>query len=150
MITQSGTLTHYLTSFILYTLGAIGLIYAVYVCINRSGGRGKGFAVGKRKQSPQTPLAAESVLSLEPRKTLYIIRAGHERFLVAGAGDDLKLLSRLEAPLALVTEAEIPKVEETERLEPWYQAVPEEYSSEPGFRQRFMQSIAWLASSRLK
>ncbi len=96
MLSHTGTLWQYLGSFILYTLLAIGLIYAVF-CFTRSRagsflGLGTPVIKGRRAK-----LQIESILGLEPRKNLYVVRAGHERFLLATSIEETKLISRLDS-----------------------------------------------------
>lgn len=151
MLNHTGALWHYLGSFLLYTLGAVALIYGAYWYARRSTGMLPGAV---KKADPQLPaLEIESTLALEPRKTLYVIRSGQERFLLAASGESAELLSRLE-PVATEepVPVEIPVVEETPRLEPWYalqQPSRPPVSSET-FGSRFVKSVQWLVSSRMK
>lgn len=152
MINHSGALWHYLGSFVLYTLGAIGLIYGIYWYARRTSG---GLLSGAGKGNAQLPtLQVESTLPLDPRRTLYVIRSGSERFLISAAGDDTSLLSRLEPIQSEESlEAEIPVVMETERLEPWYASSPVVRSTpvpSAGLGARFVQSLQWLVASRMK
>lgn len=153
MLNHTGALWQYLGSFVLYTLGAVALIYGAYWYARRSTG---GLISGASKQSdPQVPaLEVETTLALDPRKTLYVIRSGQERFLLAASGDDTQLLSRLESvAVKQPADVEIPIVEETPRLEPWY-AIPQ--PSRPAAQQaetfgsRFVKSVQWLVASRMK
>ncbi len=152
MLSHTGTLWHYLSSFVLYTLGAVALIYGAYWYARRStSGPLPGLS---KKVEPETPLMLESTLALEPRKNLYVIRAGKERFLVSTSGEDTHLLSKLEPVPAEVAAAElIPEVEATPRLEPWYahsQPVRPVVPRSNGFGARFVQSVQWLVASRMK
>lgn len=79
----------YLSNFIVYFLAMIGIIILalyVYKQFNISG-------IGSRRSNM---LSVEDSLSLSPRKTLYIVREGNERFLIAGDLDRTTLISKLE------------------------------------------------------
>lgn len=152
MLSHTGTLWQYLGSFVLYTLGAVGLMYGAYWYARRS----------IVNAAPATPVEApnamvlESSLSLEPQKTLYIVRVGEERFLISTTAEGLQFLSKLEKEILLVPEAEIPTVRETPRLEPWYAnagqqvALPVMPRRTETFGSRFIKSVQWLVSSRMK
>lgn len=149
MMNHTGALWQYLGTFVLYTLGAVGLIYGAYWYARRSSGLLSG---GSNTVDPQVPtLQVESSLPLDPRNTVYVIRSGSERFLIA-SGEETTLLSKLEPLISEVPVEEIPVVTETERLEPWFAppAVPRTVPRRQGFGARFAQSIQWLVSSRLK
>ncbi|WP_373532889.1 FliO/MopB family protein [Vampirovibrio sp.] len=154
MLNHTGALWHYLGSFVLYTLGAVALIYGAYWYARRSSG---GFLSGaaKNNNSQRPVLEIESILPLEPRKNLYVVRAGHERFLLAASGDDTTLLSQLEPEFSEPPEmSEIPVVQETPRLEPWYalqQPTHVHSGRKPDtFGARFVKSVQWLVSSRMR
>lgn len=78
----------YLTNFIVYTLAMVGVIMlAVFVF--------------KTTTSVSTKCGSKNLkvletLSLGPRKTLYIVSAGEEKFLIAGDVDKTSLISKLE------------------------------------------------------
>jgi flagellar biogenesis protein FliO len=77
----------YLTNFIVYTLAMVGVIViALLVFKNATGTPTKG---GSKF------LKVHDSLSLGPRKTLYIVSAGDEKFLIAGDVDKTSLISKL-------------------------------------------------------
>ncbi len=79
----------YISNFIVYFLAMIGIIILalyVYKQFNVSG-------IGNRRSNL---LSIEDTLSLTPRKTLYVIREGSERFLIAADLDRTTLISKLE------------------------------------------------------
>lgn len=89
---------YYLGLFTAYTLGAVGLIYAVFWYLKKNGMNGLPM-VKKSIQSQQgrvAPLSVESVLPLEARKNLYVVRSGDERFLIATTLEGTQFLSRLD------------------------------------------------------
>lgn len=77
----------YLTNFIVYTLAMVGVfVLALMVFKNATGTVTKG---GSKF------LKIHDSLSLGPRKTLYIVSAGEEKFLIAGDVDKTSLISKL-------------------------------------------------------
>lgn len=79
----------YLINFVVYTAAMVGLIFfALFVYKKTSAGFG---ASSKSKF-----LNVEDCISLAPRKNLYVIRAGKERFLVASDVDRTSLISKLD------------------------------------------------------
>ena len=77
----------YLTNFIVYTLAMVGVIVIALMVFKGSTG------VGTKKGSKY--LKVHDTLSLGPRKTLYIVSAGEEKFLIAGDVDKTSLISKL-------------------------------------------------------
>ena len=79
----------YLAHFIVYFLAMIGIIILALTVYQKFNISSVG---GKRSHN----LTVEDTLSLSPRKTLYVIRNGNERFLIAGDLDRTTLISKLE------------------------------------------------------
>ena len=79
----------YVVNFTVYTMAMTGLIcFAVFVYKKViSGGLGSKNAKF---------LSVEDSMSLSPRKTLHVIRAGNEKFLIASDVDRTTLLAKLE------------------------------------------------------
>lgn len=156
MISQTGTLWHYLGSFVLYTLLAIGLIYAAYFYTRKHGAGLLPFSRRSGAGRPRNKLAIESVLPLEPRKNLYVVRVGAERFLLSTSMEGTQFLSRLESDSV---EAQVPvgvslpdASAEALAAQPWYtqaSAHPDEMTmTSPGMGARLMQSMQWLMAAR--
>lgn len=79
----------YMGHFLVYLLAMMGLIIlALYVY--------KKFSCGGLGTKSNHTLKIEDTLSLTPRKTLYVIRNGNERFLIAGDAERTTLISKLE------------------------------------------------------
>lgn len=79
----------YLISFIVYTTAMVGVIFlALFVY--------KKVAAGYGSSSNSKFLNVEDCISLAPRKNLYVIRAGKERFLVASDAERTSLISKLD------------------------------------------------------
>ena len=80
---------HYMLHFIIYTMAMIGLIFfALFVY--------KKFSISAVSLKKKGILNVEDALGLSPRKTLYIIKAGNERFLIAADLERTTLISKLE------------------------------------------------------
>lgn len=80
---------HYLIHFAVYTMAMIGLIFfALFVY--------KKFSISAVSLKRKGILNIEDALGLSPRKTLYIIKAGNERFLIAADLERTTLISKLE------------------------------------------------------
>ncbi|MBR2430451.1 FliO/MopB family protein [bacterium] len=77
----------YLTNFIVYTLAMIGVIMIALFIFKFS-------STGKTKSNSKF-LKIDETLSLGPRKTLYVVSAGDEKFLIAGDIDKTSLISKL-------------------------------------------------------
>ena len=78
----------YLANFMVYTLAMVGIIVIALLVFKNSTGIGN-------KNSAKF-LKVHDTLSLGPRKTLYIVSAGKEKFLIAGDVDKTTLISKLE------------------------------------------------------
>lgn len=90
----------YLTNFIVYTMAMVGvMVLALLVFKNATSGGNKGG--GKF-------LKVIDSMSLGARKTLYIVSAGEEKFLIAGDVDKTTLISKLNT--SSIAEDRIPAV----------------------------------------
>ena len=88
----------YLTNFIVYTFAMVGIIMlALFIFKASTGGNTK---------SHSKYLKVHDTLSLGPRKTLYIVSAGEEKFLIAGDIDKTSLISRLGENKTPIAKAE--------------------------------------------
>lgn len=82
----------YFLNFIVYTTAMIGIIFlAVFVY--------KKFSFTGASKSKF--LNVEDCISLAPRKNLYVVRAGNERFLVAADAERTSLISKLDEKIPL-------------------------------------------------
>ena len=87
----------YLTNFIVYTFAMVGVIMLAMFIFKAS-------TTGSVKSGSKY-LKVHDTLSLGPRKTLYIVSAGEEKFLIAGDIDKTTLISKLgvkENPVSLI------------------------------------------------
>lgn len=78
----------YIANFTVYTMAMTGLIFfALFVY--------KKFLSGAAFSKKSEFLSIEETINLAPRKTLHVVRAGNERFLVASDVDRTSLISKL-------------------------------------------------------
>ena len=78
----------YVVNFTVYTMAMVGLIcFAVFVY--------KKIMDGGLGRKSTKFLSIEDTLNLNPRKTLHVIKAGNEKFLIASDVDRTTLISRL-------------------------------------------------------
>lgn len=88
---------HYILNFAVYTMAMIGLIFfALFVY--------KKFAVSAISSKKRGLLKIEDALGLSARKTLYIVRAGKEKFLIAADLERTTLISKLNLEDNLISE----------------------------------------------
>ena len=81
---------HYIASFLIYTMAMIGLIFfALFVY--------KKFSISCINTKQKGYLNLEDALSISPRKVLYIVKAGNERFLIASDTERTTLISKLNS-----------------------------------------------------
>ncbi len=79
----------YIANFTVYTMAMLGLIcFALLVY--------KKFIIKSGLKSKSEFLSVEESISIGPRKNIYVIRAGRERFLVASDVDRTSLISKLD------------------------------------------------------
>lgn len=79
----------YIANFTVYTMAMLGLICFALVIY-------KKFLSGSSFKNKSQFLNIEESISLAPRKNLYVVRAGNERFLVASDVDRTSLISKLD------------------------------------------------------
>lgn len=80
-------MTNYLINFSIYTLAMIGIIFAALFVF-------KTFS-NKCFSKKSAMLSIEDSMSLSPRKTLYIVNAENEKFLIAADIDRTSLIAKL-------------------------------------------------------
>lgn len=81
----------YLVNFGIYTMAMLGLIFFALMVYKKFSVGGGGIL----KSSKEHVLSVEETISIAPRKTLYVVRADNERFLIAGDIDKTTLISKL-------------------------------------------------------
>ena len=85
-------MTNYLVSFSIYTLAMIGIIFVALFAFKTFSNR----CFSKKSMM----LNIEDSMNLSPRKTLYVIKAENERFLIAADVDRTSLIARLDKNLS--------------------------------------------------
>ena len=78
----------YLTNFMVYTFAMVGVIVIALLVFKNATSQGTG--------TKSKYLKVIDSMSLAPRKTLYIVSTGKEKFLIAGDVDKTTLISKLE------------------------------------------------------
>lgn len=79
----------YIANFAVYTMAMTGLIFfAVYIY--------KKVMSGGFRSNDSKFLAIEETMSINPRKSLLVVRAGNEKFLVASDMDRTSLIAKLD------------------------------------------------------
>lgn len=101
---------HYILSFTVYTLAMSGLIFfALFVY--------KKVMSGSISTKNSKILSVEETMSISPRKTLMIVRAGEERFLIASDIDKTTLISKLQNNESISDEISQEKIEHFKDIE---------------------------------
>ena len=80
----------YAMKFMFYTFGVIGLLLVAYIIAKRC----MGLDINTRKKGN---LYIEETLNISPRKTLYILKAYDERFLIASDANNTSFLAKLNS-----------------------------------------------------
>jgi len=80
---------NYVIGFSVYTLAMIGIIFIAFVVVKKCAISRKG------AKSHNSFLEIETSLSLEPRKTIHLVRAGNEKLLIATDAERTTFLAKL-------------------------------------------------------
>lgn len=80
---------NYIAGFSIYTLAMIGIIFIAFVVVKKCAVSRKG------SKSHNSFLEIETSLSLEPRKTIHVVRAGKEKLLIATDAERTTFLAKL-------------------------------------------------------
>ncbi len=83
-------MTEYIVNFSVYTMAIIGMIFVAFIMVQKT------LNGGSLSNKKNNFLSLESLLPLEPRKNLYVINAGNEKFLISTDMNGCKLLTKLE------------------------------------------------------
>lgn len=84
----------YLINFIVYTMAMVGLLFLGVMVYKKT-------MVGNNSAQNTKGLKIDNALRLSPRKTLYIVNAGSERFLIASDLDRTTFLAKLNGNVQL-------------------------------------------------
>lgn len=100
---------HYMISFSIYTMAMVGLIFGALFVF-------KTFS-NKCFSKKSSMLKIEDTMSLSPRKTLYVINAKNESFLIASDVDRTSLIAKLDTNCeAQVVTPSITRVDKSTKL----------------------------------
>lgn len=81
----------YIVNFAVYTMAMIGLIFFALMVYKKCAGFG-GISSSNNKL-----MKVEETIYLAPRKNLYVVKVGDERFLLAGDVDRTSLIAKLDS-----------------------------------------------------
>lgn len=84
-------MTDYVVNVGVYTLAMLGIFF-IAIIISK-----KFLNMNITQKGEKNFLSLESRLFLEPRKSLYVIKAGRERFLIATNAEGSQLIAKLES-----------------------------------------------------
>ena len=79
----------YILKFIVYTFAMIGFIATTVIVYKKA-------VYAPHSTENKNFLKVETLLKLAPTKTLYVINAGEEKFLIAGDSANTTMLAKLE------------------------------------------------------
>lgn len=133
---------HYIGQFMVTTLSLVGGLWLLSVWLQQK--LGKLPSVPGLKMT-QNPLQLEASLRLEPRKTLYVVRHGQQRFLLSSHGDSTQLISTLDAAQAVAVEEAL-QTESDSVPQPMVAVMQPPVPS--GFWERLKLSIEMIAAER--
>lgn len=87
----------YLLNFIIYSMAMVGLLFVCLLIYKKTMINGK--CTNSNKE-----LAVENALTLSPRKTIYVVKVGNEKFLVAGDAERTTFLAKLNSQEEILPE----------------------------------------------
>lgn len=117
----------YVINFTVYTMAMLGLIFfAIFIY--------KKVINGGLCKNSNKFLSVEETMSINPRKSIMVVRAGNEKFLIASDIDRTTMLSKLEGPKKIsaqqILEQNLAKkyerFENTEKYENFDNLIPKE------------------------
>lgn len=78
-------------NFIVYTLSMLGVLFLAVIVAKKS------MFPNNASKNINSFLDIESFMSLEPRKNIYVIRAGEERFLISTDAETTRFMTKLDS-----------------------------------------------------
>lgn len=82
-------MTAYLLNFAIYTMAMVGAILVCFIVYKKT-------LPGSRGAKNNNYLKIENALNLSQRKTLYVVKAGNEKFLIAADMERTSFLAKLD------------------------------------------------------
>ena len=113
----------YLVHFSIYTLAMVGVIFLAMVVFKKS-------MLSTSKSKKKGFLEIDDALNISARKSIYVIRAGKEKFLIASDAESTSFLAKLEEGQAL-PEPTAPIRQEKEYISYERDRTPVRTSNEP-------------------
>ncbi len=95
-------MTGYLVHFAVYTFAMIGALLVCFVIYKKT------VIDSKFTKNPQSNLEIENALNISPKKTLYVVKAGEEKFLIASDPDCTTFLAKLNGENYTQKETPVP------------------------------------------
>lgn len=86
----------YLINFIVYTMAMVGLLFIGVMVYKKT-------MLGNNSAQNLNGLKVENALNLSPRKTIYVVKAGNEKFLIAADTERTTFLAKLNNDEKLAT-----------------------------------------------
>jgi len=80
----------YLTGFVVYLMAMLGVIFIGMIVVKKS------LNFNSRETKPDF-LKIESRLAIEPRKNLYVVKAGDERFLISTGTEGCRFMTKIKS-----------------------------------------------------
>lgn len=145
-------------NFLLASSAMIAVLYGVYLLVRQNPQSLTRVLPNRRSGDKERQLTVTSSLTLEPRKKLYVIGYGQERFLVSTSGEQTTLLSPLASSLG-ITEAEFALTELNSTENHSAMSLPEGWDAPPEncprwlaplypVGQRLLMSMRWIIEER--
>ena len=91
-----GVLWQYLGAFVGYSTVIILLLLGLLYSIKRRPDWFRFLGVNSAPPVDEAHLSIEETLSLDPQKSIHILRCGHERFLISTGPNETQFLTKLE------------------------------------------------------
>ena len=80
----------YLINFLVYSMAMVGLLFICLMIYKKT-------MIQNRFSKDNNDLSIENALNLSQRKTLYVVKAGHEKFLIAADLERTSFLAKLNS-----------------------------------------------------
>ena len=80
----------YLINFLVYSMAMVGLLFVCLMVYKKT-------MVNNKCSKNKNELDIENALNLSPRKTIYIVKAGNEKFLIASDAERTTFIAKLDA-----------------------------------------------------
>jgi len=90
----------FLVNFVIFTMSIIGVIALVLFVFKKS-------MINANFNKPNSTLKIEESININPRKSLYVVKAGKEKFLIASDAERTTFLSKLETDTNLKVASEV-------------------------------------------